>query len=509
MPDESYYRERGEERNWPKLILFILGGIILFLIVFLLVKGCMQGNKNTDIEKALLEAGKSYYNADITLLPSAIGECKEVTLGNLINKNLISEPDNYSDCNKSETRVKVCKLESGNYHYLPILQCGTTLANDNFGPWKDGSELDLTTDKSDVRFTFKGEYKEVSVDDEAKEEEAWLDELTGINYQTISSTKYYRYRDLMWKWQTTSKEYYSKDTNVYYASTPENSYTEKEGTTTGWKWYTETKQSSWEKTSNPTVTEASLFRYICYNGEIKQSDTVCGEGWVSVKQGTGYICTKGSIGPYTKPCSELGSQWKEYGRQYSCDGSNVVAKGTVCSITCPTGSILNNDKTECGNMVETTKKQYYPSNSVNASDENKYYLEAPITGAIKDLSTEASVSRYFKTVTTTTSKYYTSAPSIGAVKVGDGIWGNWTAYQKSEPKAYKDTREIETRTKVVYKKINNSSLNNWLPISDDYLSEVELISEFKKLGYRINTLDDIENLEELRYQVKLQYRDRK
>ena len=33
MPDESYYKERGEERNWPKIILMILGGFILALII--------------------------------------------------------------------------------------------------------------------------------------------------------------------------------------------------------------------------------------------------------------------------------------------------------------------------------------------------------------------------------------------------------------------------------------------------------------------------------------------
>ena len=314
---------------------------------------------------------------------------------------------------------------------------------------------------------------------------------------------------MMWKWQTTSKQYYSTDKNVYYANAPENSYTGKEGTATGWKWYTETTDSVWEKTSNPTVTEASVLRYICYDDEIKKSDAPCGEGWVSYKEGNGYICVKGNFGTSTEPCSSKGSQWKEYGTQYTCDGSTKVAKGTICSATCPTGTILNSNKTECGNMVETTKKQYYPSKSTTASGENNYYLTAPISGAIKDESTGTSVSRYFKTTNSTTSKYYSTAPSTGAVKVGEGVWGNWTEYQKTQPKAYENTREIETRTKVVYKKIDNIGLDNWVGISDDYLSETELIAKFKSLGYNVNTLEDIEVSSDLRYEVKLQYRDRK
>lgn len=508
MNEESYYRDRGEERNWPKLVLMILGAVIIALIVFLLVKGCMQQNKNGDIERDLLGAGKTYYDTDITLLPQATGECEEVTLGTLLEDNLITHPESYSDCNNEKTYVKVCKLESGNYHYLPVLQCGNTLADDNFTAWKDGFESDLVKDKSDVRFTFKGEKQEINNEDLDKEEEAWLDELTDVNYQTVSSTKYYRYRDLMWKWQTTEKKYYSD--SAYYASAPDNSYTEKDTAATGWKWYTATTSKVWQKISNPTVTKASVYAYICYDGEIKYSTTQCAAGYEQFRQGSGYLCVKGNFGQFKESCSSKGSKWKEYGRQYSCDGVNIVNEGTVCSKTCPTGSALNSNKTECGKMVESTTKQYYPSKSANASGEKNYYLTAPVNGAIKDESTAASVSKYFKNVTTTTNKYYATAPSKGATKVGEGVWGNWTDYQTTQPKAYANTRQIETRTKVAFKRItNDANLNNWVAITDDYLSETDLIAKFKSLGYQVNTLEDIEKATDLRYQVKLQYRDRK
>jgi len=508
MNGEGYYKDRGEEKNWPKLILMILGGLILALIVFLLVKGCVLNNKNEDLERSLLEAGKEYYSSGVNLLPQAKGECSTVTLGTLVNKNLLSSED-YVTCNNDKTYVKVCKLESGNYHYVPVLQCGEAMADDNFTVWKDGFESDLVADKSDVRFTFKGEHQEGAVDDATKEEEAWLDELTGINYQTISSTQYYRYRDLMWKWQTTTKKYYSSDDKVYYASAPSGEYTNKEGTTTGWKWYTTVSNKVWEKEADPTVTKASLYRYICYDGEMKYSTTPCEAGYEQFRQGSGYYCVKGNFGAFTESCSSKGSDWKEYGRQYTCDGSKIVGEGTVCSITCPAGTLLNDDETECGNIVESTTKQYYPSKSSNASGEKNYYLTAPVNGAVKDSSTEIEVSRYYKTVTTTTSKYYSTSPSKGATKVGEGIWGSWTEYQLTQPKPYADTREIETRTKVVFKRVTNVNSNNWTVIVDDYLSEADLIAKYQSLGYQVNTLRDIETADNLRYQVKLQYRDRK
>lgn len=508
MSDESYYQERGEGRNWSKIVLIVLGTVILVLIAFLLIKGCSSNNKTNNIEQDLLKAGKGYYDIDITLLPQAIGECEIVTLGELLDGALITNPENYSDCNNEKTYVKVCKLESGSYHYLPVLQCGNNLADANFTDWKEGTESDLVADKSDVRFTFKGEYQKVE-ESTQKKEEGWLDELTGINYQTISSTKYYRYRDLMWKWQTTTKEYYSD--SAYYAATPEGEYTNKGEIATGWKWYTTVSNGTvWQKTSNPVETKASVFAYLCYNGNLKQSSTPCGDGWVSYKQGTGYICVQGEFMRSTVQCSQKGSTWKEYGRQYSCDNKTIVAEGTVCSTTCPEGTMLNSEKTECGKMVESTARKYYPSNSATAEGEKAYYLSAPVEGAIKDDSTAASVSKYFKNVTNVTSKYYSTAPESGATKVGDGIWGSWTEYQKTQPKAYANTREIETRTKVVFKRINNNSnLNNWVAISDEYLTESDLISKFKDLGYEIDTLEDIESAKDLRYKAKLEYRDRK
>ncbi len=486
MPDESYYKERGEERNWPKIVLMILGGIILALIIFLLIRGCVGKNNNDNFERDLLEAGKEYYRIDETLLPQATGECKTVTLDTLLTEELITTPENYADCNKDKTYVKVCKLESGSYHYLPVMQCGSTLADDNFTDWKEGTEADLVTDKSDVRFTFKGEYLEVSDENLGKEQEAWLDELKGVNYTTVSSTKYYRYRDLAWKWQTSSKEYYG--TNTYYASAPSSEYNNADGKTTGWKWYTEAVDGKeWKTLGNPYTT-AAPFQYACVDDAENPSNIV--------KSNT--------------ECSKRTDDFKiSFGNTWTCDGKTTVDEGTSCPTPyCKTG-YLSNDKKTCGEMVDKIVKKYYPSGNTDVSKENNYYVSSPIKGAKKDQSTSAEVSRYYKLKTSITG-YLSSAPSSDATKVGDAVWGNWSNYQTTQPKAYSGTRQIETRTKVVYKKISeDANLDNWVAISDEYLSEADLISKFQSLEYQVNTLEDIEKAEDLRYQVKLEYRDRK
>lgn len=484
MPDDNYYQERGEERNWPRLVLLILGAIVLALIIFLLIRGCGKNNNIKDIEDQLLKAGKEYYSIDNTLLPQATGECKTVTLGTLIEEKLISS-DNYNDCNKDKTYVKVCKLESGSYHYLPIMQCGSKLADDYFTTWKEGSESDLVADKSDVRFSFLGEKLEISDDALDKEETAWLDELTGVNYKTISSAKYYRYRDLVWKWQTTTKDYYGGQ--AYYTTSPANGYTNAEGSTTGWKWYTEDKGNTWTKYSNPTIKKSWALKKTCTDK-------------------TQIIVTDAS-----NDCASYGANYITVSITYTCDGTHALTgdnvDNRVCSITCPSGQILNNNKTECGNY--NTIRKYYPSGSKSASGENAYYLTAPVSGAKKDDSTQAKVARYYKT-NTKVSNYSATAPSSGAVKVGDGVWGNWSDYQKNQPKSYANTRQIETRTRVTYQKISgNESLDNWVAISENYLSENDLIAAFKNLDYNVETLEDIESASDLRYKVKLEYRNRK
>ena len=46
-------------------------------------------------------------------------------------------------------------------------------------------------------------------------------------------------------------------------------------------------------------------------------------------------------------------------------------------------------------------------------------------------------------------------------------------------------------------------------MSDEYLSEEELINTFKTKGYDVKTLDDIYNNGEIRYQLRMFIRNKK
>lgn len=486
MPDESYYKERGEEKSWPKILLIVLGALAVFLIIFLLIKGCSGNEISVDMENDLLNAGKKYYSIDETLLPQASGECKTVTLGTLVEEELLNG-DDYSKCNKDKTYVKVCKLESGSYHYLPVMQCGSTLADDNFTNWIEGTESDLVANKSDVRFTFKGEALEVSKENLTTEEEAWADEIKDLNYKTVSSTTYYRYRDLVYKWNITSKEYY---TSSGYITKPADEYLS-DDVTTGYKWY-----------SNRTVTVASQnpvyakpFQLLCYDS--LSQIAVRKNAW---RNGELQTCEDyGLISSFTYNGIEFRN-----GRTYTCDDptsgtATALASGnasTVCSAACENGT-LSSDKKTCS----YTTKDYYDG----------YYLTAPESGALKDESTAASVSnKWYKTVTKVTDKYYATAPESGATKAGSGVWGSWSNYQTTQPKAYSGTRQIESRIKVKYQKITEvDGAEKWVSITDNYVSESELISVFQNKGYQVNTLKEIEDASDLRYEIKLEYRNRK
>lgn len=117
-----------------------------------------------------------------------------------------------------------------------------------------------------------------------------------------------------------------------------------------------------------------------------------------------------------------------------------------------------------------------------------------------------NASRYYKEVITTTDKYYQKAPTATSIKVGDGRWGSWSEYRTTKPKEY-DTRTIESRNKIKYE-LKDSSTDNWDKISDDYLTLEEFINKLKSLEYNVSSIKDINNNEELKYDVQLKYRNK-
>ena len=100
--------------------------------------------------------------------------------------------------------------------------------------------------------------------------------------------------------------------------------------------------------------------------------------------------------------------------------------------------------------------KYYPSGSSTASGEKTYYPTSPVSGAIRDDATKATVYKYYKIVS------------------GDQSNGNY---------------------------------EQWAEVTDGYVFEDELISAFQGLGFDVVSLNDINRMETLRYKLQLQYRD--
>lgn len=338
-----------------------------------------------------------------------------------------------------------------------------------FDDWQEGTIANLLTDNSDVEFTFLG-YKKIEKET-TEPIEKLEDEITVENYNIISKTTYYRYRDKEWQWQEKSIEYFTNNDVgsilAYYAESPNSNYSNSDSQTTAYKWYT-----------NETVATEPTKMYICKS-----------------EQGS-------ATASKLKPCEESTDGKTETVREfYTCgtkgeDGRPIeVEEGSSCDCS----------SKKYGTNCEV-KRSYYPSASDNANRETVYYAESPVDGAIKDVSTKLNASRYYKEVITVTDKYYQNSPSATAVKVGDGRYGSWSEYKTTKPKEY-NTREIETRVKVKYE-LKDTTKDDWEKISNDYLSLEELISKLNEQEFNISSIKDINNNEQLKYEVKLRYRNK-
>ena len=144
--------------------------------------------------------------------------------------------------------------------------------------------------------------------------------------------------------------------------------------------------------------------------------------------------------------------------------------------------------------------------------ENTYYLTAPVKGAIRDEATKTYAAKYYRVEKTDASDYYPTAPSNNAVKLEDTlIWSDWSEYSLQVPKINpygNGNREIETRVKVEVIPIEGDASDLvWSSLTSDYVTEQELISQLRNLGYNVNTIDDVAALKDIKYDLKQTYRD--
>lgn len=448
---ESYndysYNEYDEKKNkvpWKKIILLSVILIIIVALILFLLKSCGK----TNLREGLIEAAKDYYEKYPDLLPSNVGECTTLTLEDLEKEGLINSKD-YETCEKKQTYVNICYLESKTYHYSAILEC--EVEDTNYGMWQDGNESDLQ-ETSDVRFKFLGEMLKTGT------KYYYPNDLTDASkvieyYSSIPNNDYVGSEDeqIGYKWYT-EKQVASYWEGGKYSSTQPEGYPTKGSSTTVTK-YSDTKPSS---ASYRKIEETSLYRYQVLGTEAHWCHAEGDENSVTLTYGecpsaypveflTIYMCMndpndKGSV--EQKVCEDF-NDWSTK----SCSNSDTI--------NCEKKSTYKYTDTMWKWYKMDNVRSYYPSNASTADKENTYYITAPSDGYVKDETTKATVHKYYKLVE-------------------DGVANNY---------------------------------EEWLPLTNEYVTLSEMLASFRENGYEVYNLSEVNKIDEIRYQFKLQYRN--
>ncbi len=558
--DEYGYEDKdyndGSAAKKRILIGFLIVAAII-IVVLLILKGCTKNNKPTepteptfDYEKTLLEAGKKYYENNNDLLPIANGECGVVELSTLKSLGLVN-PENFSTCDESTTYVKVCVLPNGTKQYTPWLTCTDKNSDTEYDSEKEGTISDVIADESLVRFTFMPKRLKAGAQNLGPVEEMWKDEIKYTSYKTVATTKYYRYRDQLFTWKISDKTYYTStgekknasDVKEYYTLSPNSNYNlSSDKTTEAYKWFTTTggEKVYKMKDGKKVYSREKIDDYIYADGGIKieyQTRKQTGGGSEPYHF---YVCGKYSTSTVRKyqlgvKCGEdkedpqLAYTFEEF---YSCskgDRQSIeedrVKKGDKCYTYGDWEYVMNScdvSKPTCRktnpiylyNWYKLTggTKSYYPSKSSTAAGEKVYYIEAPIAGATKDTSTKATAFKWYKAREKETTEYTAVAPKgySDATRTNKSKWGNWTEYSTKNPKVSDGrNRQIETKTKIKLQEIKGTSESSWENLSTTYVTEEEMINIYKQNKYNVNSLQDINNNGELKYDIKMIIRNKK
>lgn len=573
--EDDYEKEQDDSTKElaKKLTTIMLAIILIVIIILLLLKACVgtgikPGNNKNGLEDKLVKAAKDYYSDLEQELPTSKGTCTKVTLGSL--KDLTYLFSDFDVCDNDQTYVKVCRLESGKLQYTPIMECNGTDNDTNFDDWKEGTEADLTIDKSDVKFEYKVSYLDSKNATYGKTEEYWIDEVPYENYKTVSSTTYYRYKDKLYTWTLRNRLFYpgdvttAKEEKTFYLKSPANNYSNSTGKATVYRWYTLTDKvycegksvtspgpncpyrdqstnvcqtrystSSWVELGKPSTTETStepLKYYVCGLKQNDESDVIytmtgCSgnvNGYIYQIR-VAYICA-GKVLPTKNAevtasttcdpvpsCAAYKSQNSNVGLRYTKDSCGYYTSWSSYTTTkCDEKANPDTCKslTACSSKWYNATKTYIGNSS--PTGQLPYYETAPSSDAIKDEATKATGYKWYKLVNgVTTTEYFATSPQQDAIKTNVFKWGEWTNYSSTSPKVIKGDREIQKKVKVKIQQILTSDESSWKNVSDNYLTEEELIKKLQDLGYLVNTVDDINSNGDLRVSTKLYLRDRK
>ena len=568
--DNSYSNDNKNGLNLLNKIGIALLLIIAIIIILVLLKGCgnkkkNSGNNSGDIidgdiitpvfnyETALLEAGKKYFNTNTNEVPTAIGDCYNVTLQTLIMDGYLNSED-FKQCNSINTYVRVCKLENGSLQYTPWFACNDKLSSEEYGQTTDGTLNDIVPDVTYVDFLFLPQQLNKNKEELGPVEEIWKDDIKYVSYKTLATTTYYRYRDQLFKWNVTSKLYYTtsgektdaSSVKEYYTSAPSGKHIYSDNKTTeAYKWYTTTSKKEYALTSKgaKAFSDKPIGDYNLNEGGVivtmYKTRTVTG----SRAPTKYYACSTSSTSPYlvfqkVNCPSDHNPEYKVLRDIfYSCadpnSGSESILGQKVNSTdmcvtysawsdakrgTCPAGTNSNTCIQVSATfynwykIVDSGDRTYYPSGASTAAGEKVYYTSAPVNGAIKDEASKTTAYKWYAQSATTTSNYTAVAPSgyTNATRTEDSKWGDWSKWNKSNPKTSDGrNRQIESKVKIKLQEIKSVTSNDWVDLSNEYITREQLIRVFQNKGYNIGSINDINNNGDIRYQVKMQIRNKK
>ncbi|MEG2457578.1 MAG: hypothetical protein RSB41_01645 [Bacilli bacterium] len=482
---ESDFEMNETKKEFPwKKVFIVLGAILIIILLFLLLRGCVSGSNSSSLENDLLKASKSYYKVHTKELPNVEGECTYVTLETLSKANLISLDKKYKTCDKNETQVKVCKVNDTKYQYTPFLKCGKIVTS--FGPWKEGTVKDLIVDKSDVDFRFLG--KIISNDVKFYYPNNLNNPKDVNEYYTSSPSAGYDLKDSETnnasKWYTikTAYNYYKNGEHVQImpAGYP-NKADEQRSTILSPIALTETeylkktkdkvvmyaKSGNFEGTKANPTNKAYPYKYVCIDGNILGeivSSIPCEERKED-KEGkiththtlrTVYTCNGETDSTQGKTCEKKDLIWYEASSTnknkctYDVNGSYLCMKyDQGYEYTSYTWKWYNT----------SNYRSYYPNGAQSASGTKTYYISSPAKGAIKDETTKTTAWKWYKIANVVGGKPTTEKPEF-------------------------------------------------VDLTKGYVTKIELISAFKEKGFAIETLKDIKDNELTDYKTKILYRNR-
>ena len=571
--DESYNKGGNNNSNILNKIGILLLIIIAIVIIVVLINGCSKREKTptdvdpgpdspevlVDYDSALLNAGKRYFETNRNEYPTSVGDCVQVTLQELITRGYITSEE-LKNCNSINTYVRVCKLENSTLQYTPWFSCNDKQSNDEYDESKEGTLNNIYADSTYVDFMYLPQVLQNGTEQLGKVEEVWKDDISYVNYKTLATTTYYRYKDKLFRWNVVSKLYYTthgekteaKDVNEYYTSAPSGKYVYSDNKTTeAYKWYTTTSKKEYALASNgaKAFSTKAIGDYNLHEGGVIVT-------YYKVRTASGsrtpthyYACATSSTSPYLifqttscpsahnpeykvqrfdfYSCAEPGSSSDTiYGNQVKSTDSCVtygawsdpIKEDVASGRTCPAGSTTDTCvKTSATfynwyKLVDGGDRTYYPSGASSASGERVYYTSAPVSGAIKDVASKATAYKWYAETSTVTSNYTAIAPGgyVSATKTSDSKWTDWSKWSKSNPKTSDGReRQIESKVKIKLQEIKGSTSTDWKDLSLEYVTKDQMIKAFQNTGYKVNTLDDINNNGEIRYQVKMFVRNKK